>query len=267
MKKSLLALAVSLAAASGAHASWFTGATPEATSAAANGEALLTVFDHVAGKSYGLDLGVRYDDLMSGAAFNGQSLAVDLSVFAGDYTNVQWMVTNSSAQYFNDALTDTQFDKYGFMLTTVQSATRTAQANPDNQFLLISTFQGELTNVPNAQLGMYTGPVSQNVGVSAANSGAATYIGGADWGTYFNSQTGISALGAVGGTLKLTVFGFTDAAGQNSFAQDLGTITLTANTITFNQAAAPAVPVPGAAWLMGSALLGLSGIGRSRRAK
>lgn len=268
MKKSLLALVVSVAAASGAHASWFTGANPAFPGPdGGNGEALLSVFDNVAGKSYGLDLGVRYDDLVSGAAFNGQSIAVDLSVFGGALSSVQWMVTNSSGSYLNADASAATFDKYGVMLTTQVGLNRTPVGQTADQWAnQIGSFQLETTNAAASKLALNSGAVSQNGSASAPNAGDAHYIGGTDWGTYFNSQTGINGLAAVGGTLKLTLMGFTDVDGTSPFTKDLGTVTLTGSTLTFNQAA-PTVPVPAAAWLMGSALLGLGGVSRRRNSK
>jgi hypothetical protein len=265
MKKSLLALALSIAAVN-AHASWFAGAGPDATSLGGNGEALLTVFDNVAGKSYGLDLGVRYNDLVSGAAFNGQTIAADLSVFGGNYTNVQWMVTNSSASFISDDFSAGTYDKYGFMVTTATNQNRSINGIlGDGWANRISSWQTETIAAPQAALGLNAGGVSQNNGASASTSSDPHYIGGADWGTFFNSQdSGIGSLGAVGGTLKLTLMTFADTDGTVPALRDLGTISLTASGLTFNSAA-PAVPVPAAAWLMGSALFGLGGVARSRR--
>ncbi|HEY3698119.1 MAG TPA: VPLPA-CTERM sorting domain-containing protein [Spongiibacteraceae bacterium] len=267
MKKSLLALAFSIAAVN-AHASWFAGAGPDPTSLGGNGEALLTVFDNVAGKSYGLDLGVRYNDLVSGAAFNGQTIAADLSVFGGNYTNAQWMVTNSSATFIADDFSAGTYDKYGFMLTTATNQNRTAAGlTPETWANVISSWQSETINNPQAALGLNSGTVSQNSGASASTSSDPHYIGGNTWGTYFNSQvSGTSALGTVGGSLKLTLLSFSDADGTIPLVRDLGTVSLSATGLTFNQGT-PAVPVPAAAWLMGSALFGLGGVARSRRRK
>lgn len=262
MKKSLLALAMSLAAISGANASWDAGATfPDV----GNGEALLTVFDNVNFKSYALDLGIRYDDLVSGAAFNGQTKTVDLSVFGGSLSNVQWHVAAASSQYVNSDYTEERFDKYGFLITTAQGTTRSvAGATPEAAFNLYSGVVNQFVIGAAAGLQMNAGTAADNTGVSGV-APANAYVGGTNWGTYFDGKLSGDSLGAIGETLDLWRYGFAGAEStSNPIAIKLGSISLVGNTLTFN-AAAPEVPVPAAVWLMGSALAGLGGIARSRR--
>jgi len=76
---------------------------------------------------------------------------------------------------------------------------------------------------------------------------------GTDWGTYTASFEVTSDL--VGGLMQIGFDNTTDAAwGATGMAYDNLSVT-----------SASAVPVPAAAWLMGSALLGLAGISRSRK--
>jgi hypothetical protein len=260
MKKSLLALAVSLAAASGAHASWFSGYNA-GDQTLGNGEAVFVAFDDVAGKSYVQDLGVRYDDLVSGAAFNGQSFTVDLSVFGASTSNARWMITAGSGQYFNVDFTDTQYDKYGVISSFDTNASVVSLGFAQATF--ISNSQGVAIAGIENKAAMYDGPISQNTSVTESVPFGPKYVGNTNEAAFFNQQTGLDALGAVSGeTMKLWQYGYTDIAGSNAIVAMLGTVTLSGNTLTLNQA--PAVPVPAAAWLMGSALLGLGGVARRR---
>jgi hypothetical protein len=267
MKKlvSAIAVAAGLAMASGAHASWEVG-DGIASPWIGNGEALLTVFDSVAQKSYALDLGVRYDDLVSGAAFNGQTIAVDLSVFGGNTSNLQWHVAVASGHYVNQDFTEEQFDKYGFGITTNASQTRSvAGLTPEQQSTLISNVMTEFQIGAASVLQMNIGAPSANTAVAEGTANGPKYVGGALWGTYFDSKLSGDSLGVLGETQAFWAYGFAGAASDsNPTVRNLGSLTLTSTGLTFNSAA-PAVPVPAAAWLLGSALLGLAGVGRSRR--
>lgn len=261
MKKSILALAVSLVAASGAHAAWDTGFDPSATNYG-NGEALFEAFDEVNGVSYALDLGVRYNDLVSGAAFNGQSFTVDLSVFGGSVSsNVSWQLAVGSGNKRNATNTAADFSKYGFITS----------ADAGYTSLLANQNTGTISSVLNAldQIKSLTG---NNVGSNAANTAVteaspfgAKYYPGSFTTAQIGTTFGIDTAGDIAGeTLNLWNYGF-GTSSSTKFANLLGSITLAGNKLTFNApTTTPEVPVPGAAWLMGSALLGLGGVARRR---
>jgi hypothetical protein len=263
MKKSLLALAVSLVAASGAHAAWDTGYNPSANNFG-NGEALFEAFDDVNGVSYALDLGVRYNDLVSGAAFSGQSFSVDLSVFGGSIpSNVSWQIVVGSGNKRNAANTGADFSKYGF-ITSADASYTSLLANQTTS--VTQSVLGGLNQV-RTLTGNTVGADSVNNAVTESSPFGSKYYAGLTTTGYIGATFGIDTAGAIGGeTLSLWNYGF-GAASSTKFANLLGSVTLSGNTLKFNSAATPEVPVPAAAWLMGSALLGLGGVARRRANK
>jgi hypothetical protein len=80
--------------------------------------------------------------------------------------------------------------------------------------------------------------------------------------------TGVNVVSAIGTSMEL--FGVSGNGKPSGFAlaYDLGKLSFDGNTLTFtaNSGTAPPVPLPAAAWLFGSGLLGLLGIGRRRNA-
>jgi hypothetical protein len=261
MKKSILALAVSLVAASGAHAAWDTGYNPSANNFG-NGEALFEAFDEVNGVSYALDLGVRYNDLISGAAFSGQSFTVDLSVFGGSVpSNVNWQIAVGSGNKRNAANTAADFSKYGFITSTDASYT-SLLANQTS-----GAIQSALTGLNQIrQLTANTaGADSVNNAVTEASPFGSKYYAGTITTNFMAVTFGIDTAGSIGGeTLSLWNYGF-GTASSTKYANLLGTVTLAGNKLTFNApVVTPEVPVPAAAWMMGSALLGLGGLARRR---
>ena len=262
MKKALLALAVSMAAVSGAHASWDTGYNPSNV-AVGNGEALFEAFDDVNGVSYVLDLGVRYDDLVSGAAFNGQQFTVDLSVFAGSSAaNVNWQIVAGSGDKRNGGASATNnFSKYGFLMTVDSGAAIADYTNAHTT----GTIANYLTTLNStvAITNDLVGPASENNAVTESAAFGTKFVGGTTTSS-FGSGLGLDTYGAIAGeTMNVWRLGFgaTSGAKQSGI---LGTVNLTGSTLTLGTASTPEVPVPAAAWLMGSALVGLGGVARRR---
>lgn len=261
MKKSLLALAMSLAAVSGAQASWFSGynaGDPQL----GNGEAIFVAFDDVAGTSYVQDLGVRYNDLVSGTAFNGQSFSLNLGVFAGStQSNVRWTVLAGSGQYINDDFTDADYTKYGLLTTIDKNAT---PVTVPAQTTIVSNGLGAALSGIEVNSAMYSGAIADNGSVSESTAFGPKYVGGDLLAGYVPAAIGQDSLGAISGeTMNLWRYGFADIYADTSVVNKLGSITLSGNTLKLD-AAAPQVPVPAAAWLLGSALAGLGGIARRR---
>ena len=260
MKKSLLALAVSLVAVSGAHAAWDTGYNPSDVSVG-NGEALFMAFDDVKGVSYVLDLGVRYNDLVSGAAFNGQTRTVDFSVFAGSaLSDVSWQIVVGSGDKRNGGASSTNnFSKYGFLMT-VDANTAVADYNNSHTTTIVNGYLTRLDGLLQST-GNSAGTASQNDAVTESAAFGSKFAGGTAASAY-GSGLSLDTFGAITGeTLNVWRIGFgaTSSAKQSNI---LGSVSLTGNTLTLGTA--PTVPVPAAAWLMGSALLGLGGVARRR---
>lgn len=261
MKKSILALAVSLAAASGAHAAWDTGYDPSATNYG-NGEALFQAFDEINGVSYALDLGVRYNDLVSGAAFNGQSFSVDLSVFGGSVpSNVTWQLVVGSGNKRNATNTGADFSKYGF-ITSADASYSSLLANQTSGVVAnVLTSLNQIRTLTGNTVGAY----SDNNAVTESTPFGTKYYPSNFTTAQISGTFGIDTAGDIGGeTLNLWNFGFGTTSGIK-YTNLLGSVTLSGNKLTFNApVVTPEVPVPGAAWLMGSALLGLGSIARRR---
>ena len=167
-----------------------------------------------------------------------------------------------------------------------------------------NVFQGDYTTLTNVSLGIFgsmsgsvsyeganhdltagTGSLSgttftYNVATGGSNSNAAS--------SYSNTNASCSGSGSVAGNTVCGTWGGTTGAWEGvtitlDFSPDFSSFTgsiaaveksgsgLTANTTTINYTVAgvldaPAeVPVPAAAWLFGSALVGLAGVGRKRK--
>lgn len=258
MKKSLLALAVSLAAASGAHAAWDSGINSDLVTG--NGEMLLAIWDPVTKNSYTQDLGIRYNDLKAGTAGGVYNLdTAALSVFAGsNLGNLQFsLMAASNSQYhlpdYNDGLTGA-----GVIYSTAPGQGPTSVADSNN-YIFISGLWGTFSTYATvAQNGSQENPVKT---VTAGGNG---YAGGAQWDSLLSTVLGRDLSGGVGQTSNLWLQSFADDAGVAQLQKLLGTATFnfngTTGSLTINQ-----VPVPGAAWLLGSALLGLGSVARKRK--
>lgn len=265
MKKSLLALAVSLAAASGANAAWETG-VGLSDGFSGNGELILTVWDSVKQISFSQDLGIRYDDLVSGAAF-GQTIALNaaaLSIFGGDHGNLQWNIAASSNQYLSPNGSDiqAQFDKYGFIVSADPSNTQAPAADGGAHFNNIAATIQQFSNYGSV-LGMFGGPASQNDTVTETTPNGARYAGGALWGEVFYQQYNLDANGALGETLDLLMWGFDGPTEDaNPILVNLGQVRFGLDGLTLTTSE---VPLPAAFWLMASGLAGLGAVARSRK--
>lgn len=266
MKKSLLALAVSLVAVSSANAAWDTGIDPALI--LGNGEAVLSVFDPVTQNSYTQDLGVTFNQLRAG--YNG-TINLDptyLSVFGGSYSNAQFSVmVASNRNYTDDTYSQEALTDAGVIYSMTAGQTPWVTGEGQDNYSAIGQIHNQFT--------FYAGGVgfdtnsAQNPGYSVA-AGGQGYAGGVQWVSYIEGNLNRDTSGANGSTLELWFKGYTQNDGFGpSLNLLLGTVTMnlsgSTGSVTF-ASATPEVPVPAAAWLMGSALLGLGGIARRRRA-
>lgn len=271
MKKSLLALAVSLAAVSGAHASWYTGADAGGNSNVGNGEAALVLWDSTTKSSYAQDLGVLFDNLLNGSAF-GQNISLNSAAlntaFAGNYSNVQWTVIAASGHYTNADASAYETADYGWIQTGKASALPAPEADPQLQLDYIAQLLPKANQLLTTEGGAFNvGAVSANGVVTAVNGGVGYTSDFTD--ALFGNLPGVMQPSAYNGqTTNLWYIGMGDNDGTVPLNKILGTLTLNLSgsngTLSLNSSA-PSVPVPAAAWLLGSALAGLGGIARKRK--
>jgi len=264
--KNILAVAVIATSAQSAFAYWDTGVDVVNKAGVNDGEAILTIWDATNQRSYSQDLGVKYSVLYSGAAFNGSSISLDasaLSVFGGDFSSAQWNISAANTHVKNGTVN--AYAGAGYILSYQAALQLTAPAGiTTNVNSVWNTFAGYQTNLAMGD---------QAVAGNQVRSGTAAGSNETGYQSIWTGQVAGRALQdwdfIVGGlsTQNLWFTGYGNAAGTLSSVLNLGSVTLNVNskTLAFNSAAAPAVPVPAAAWLMGSALLGLGGVGRSRK--
>ena len=260
--KKVLAVAVVSAFTQSAFAFWDTGVDTVNKAGVNDGEAILTLWDAGSQKSYSQDLGIKYSQLYSGAAFNGQSITLDaaaLSVFGGNFSEVTWNISAANSHVKNGAAN--AYTGAGYIYTYQQAITRTAPAgigtNVNSHWLTFAPYQVNLAMNNPAVAG------NQVRSGTAAGSNETGYQ--STWIEYITSQEGAWDF-ASNSVMNLWFTGFGNANGTQSAVANLGSVKLdlAGNKLVF-QSAAPEVPVPAAVWMMGSALLGLAGVGRSRK--
>jgi hypothetical protein len=264
MKKSLLALAVSLAAASGANAAWNTGNDPLLIDG--NGELVLLAFDPVTQNSYTQDLGITFNQLRAGYAGSINLDPAHIAIFGGNYSNVQYTVLAGSNTQYNADYSDFNYSERGFIysLNPGQAVWETNAANNDN------AIAGQLPflDLIGSATGLNTSPAA-NPGYSVA-AGGLGYAGSDLNGVgYFEGALGRDLSGSNGSAVEMWLKGYTQDDGfGDPLNLLLGTATLNLaggnGSISF-ASSAPEVPVPAAVWLLGSALVGLGGVARRRR--
>lgn len=272
LKKLVVALALTAAAGQASAA-----VVPASTG---NGDLFLTAWDPVANMSYSRDLGVDLTTFLN----TGNSAAGLTSVFAGDAlfqssfvnsaaSNISWNIVAGDNVLPNGGSQVNPGDLRILSTSTVVPGTsfiftnNGMTAGTNN----INNFQGYQVNDPvPAGSGCGTNPsciitnpsdpgfAGQTTwrnslgGVSASLSNAGTGFGSS---LYFYYITGSG-----GSTLaQATKTAFANATGDGMWS-------LSANgTATYTIPGVSAVPVPAAAWLFGSGLLGLVGIARRKR--
>lgn len=263
LKKLLVAATVAVGTQS-AFAAWDTGYSIDPT--IGNGEMILTIWDSTTKASYSQDLGIRVDDLKSGAAFSGAGISLDgtgLSVFGGDYSNISWNLAAASGQYYASDYSGFQYSTMAVIASGQASSLPTQIDQYSFLSALLPKFNG-YQQVIGANIGNY----ADNEVYTEVNGGP-KYAGGSNWSASFVSllpgSMGVNS--ANGDTTNLWLMGFADDTGNVALNTILGTATLnldgSGGTLTFNSA--PTVPVPAAAWLFVSGLAGLGGIARSRK--
>lgn len=269
--KKMLAVAVAAVAAQSAFANWDTGFDTSGNSyLGGNGELFLTLWDPVAKASYSQDTGIRFNDLLSGAAFSNLTIALDntkLGVFGGNYSNVQWNLVAGSGHYTNDDYSAYDTAQFG-LIASGKANSLPAITDPDSQIGYVLGLAGWLNSYKQS-IGATSDTVANEI-ITEINNGP-KYAGGSIWSANFVPYLpGTMAVNGVNGdTTNLWLFGFADNDGLLPLTTILGTATLNlgagGGSLVFNADAPAPVPVPAAAWLLASGLAGLGGIARSRK--
>jgi hypothetical protein len=256
--KKVLAVAVVSAFAQSAFAYWDTGVDTVNRTGVNDGEAILTLWDAGTQKSYSQDLGIKYSQLFSGSAFNGQAISLNaaaLSVFGGNFADVTWNIAAANSHTRNG--TTNAYAGAGYIYTYQEAIERTAPpAIGNNVASHWSPFNPYRTN-----LAMNDTTVVGNQARSGTAAGSNETGYQTEWISYISSQEGAYDF-ASNSVMNLWFTGYGNNAGTQSAVTKLGSVKL---DLVNNQVVLNAVPVPGAVWLMGSALVGLVGVGRSRK--
>lgn len=278
-KLSLMAVAVGLAFAGQASALTLPNTN--------NGSLWLTVWDTTTGatNSYARDLGVTINQFLptgiTGVAGDGSpvgtrtpesglnlSFATD-ALFASTFSSIP---TASLAWniYGADSVVGGASGQARIVTTAVTTTVTTptfSQANVSAGAIRANTLGGVLNT---------TYGCASASSCAVTDGGAGGFGGGPNWGTTIGGTTGtLQTAGSIGTLLNFFYFasngtsGFTQANGKTVFANSLGRATWSldgSGNLAYSLAGAPSeVPVPAAAWLLGSGLFGLVGVARRRK--
>jgi hypothetical protein len=266
MKKLALAMAVSAVIASPTFAAAvaYNGTAKSGTSAAAGTSTVGTVNNGIQ-VAAGSTTKVWYVNTASGTGSNKTAPAIQLNVasnWAFDFSNLA-------------AVTFTGDIVYG---TYATQTSVTGLATVDGRYTINNALQSFNSSLGTTTWNAGTNTLTFTKAASGTNGGAS--VGTNSGGTCVNGAT--SALSTVCGNATAATpswegltFSFVFSADKSTFAgaltgTDKSGSGLTANTTTINwqvsgAVPAPTVPVPAAAWLFGSGLLGLAGTARRRR--
>lgn len=257
MKKAI-AVAVALAAASGANAAWVSGTNGSA------GELLLTVWNPVTEVAFSQDLGILTADVIAGNIADGTTISLSSAGLAhvGVGSGLSWNIAGA------DTLS-ALYDPTSGRMNSGMVFTNTGLV-PTTPVDIFGTVQGYInTGFPNAgnimASGVGTDPTVLTSG-NLAHAGEDPIWGNQLGGILQNNQEINATAGLDGDTIEMlaltaivndpTVFTY------DNVIESLGywTFDSVAGTLTYS-----AVPVPAAAWLFGSALMGLAGVARRRK--
>lgn len=259
-KSLLLSAAIAATAFSGAANAAIDG--PTSTGASVNSDLVLFVYDTVKDLSYVQNLNVNYKDIIGlNGSFSG-SYNLDasaLNIFSTSTTSsLVWGLASTGLDF-----TDADGSTLGSVLTASNPG-----ATPSD-FGLVSAANlkfNDLATAANLFTPIGTANASNATGVAASTLSTAVkgfydHVGNQVGFTNSANVTAAQSLWFVHLSPEYDV-ATPSLASVNTWALDLGQATL-------SSAAAPVapVPLPAAAWLMFSALMGLGGIARRRNAK
>ena len=271
MNWKMKAVAAALAVAAAAPAS--AALTPG--SASAFGSLFVTVFDETLNRSYARDVGIL------GGAFN-PNVTTTFSVNAGDTNWTSFQAGLAGADTVTGSTIPQTNLRYNIATTN----------NAALQNSYVSLGAGQTTNITNGGEGALAGNINNFIGnLNSANSGCGTAGSGI---SCFTQQSGASYNGATatppeiwGRTMQFVAADTSGALGDQlgfysilrngsgfnngkpasqSVFNGFWTFNASNASVTWNAASVGAVPVPAAAWLLGSGLMGLVGVGRRKNA-
>jgi hypothetical protein len=260
MKKSIIGAAVAAVAmmAATAHADVVLPST-------GNGELTLFVKNTTTGEVYARGLAISMDDILTeataGGAYTGPTnTGYALPTIGPDANLTAFLATGTTAEFkwgvlVGDTVGSNTAGTRRFGLGTVVDLANTVSLPSNTQMVALGTSFNSFFSTLNNNLPDFSG--SSIVG-AGSTGGLWDTPGVGDLADTFFNQAPNSAFGALGGVLNF--FALTSAGGSNATPArvfEFSDITLAAN----GTLSAP-VPVPAAAWLLGSGLLGLLGIGR-----
>jgi hypothetical protein len=257
--KKVMAVALVSAFTQSAFAYWDTGVDTVNRTGVNDGEAILTLWDAGSQKSYSQDLGIKYSQLFNGSAFNDQAINLNasaLSVFGGNFSEVMWNISAANSHTRNgsaNAYTGAGYI-YSYQEAWVKTAPPSIGTNVNSHWASFNPYQ--------VNLAMYDQTIAGNQVRSgtAAGSNETGYQGA--WIEYISANAGAYDL-VTNSVMNLWFTGYGNASGTQSAVANIGSVKLdlASNKLVFQSE----VPVPGAVWLMGSALLGLVGVSGSRK--
>jgi hypothetical protein len=228
-------------------------AAPASAFAAVNGPTtaggsdwFVAVTNNSTGASAVIDLGVSSSSALTSQSFTldattlaglGSSSALTYQVFANNGTSAA-----AGTVLYTTFVTGSTVGSQGTNLSTQIGAINTWFTNNSASFVAASNLQTATSS------GLSSWSQTTNV-----NGPGATY-----------GLAGFNAQAAVGSAIDLYSFTSTGNRTAPTQSASLGTFTLSGNTLSF-VAAAAATPLPAAAWLLASGLLGFGGFSRRRR--
>jgi len=149
------------------------------------------------------------------------------------------------------------FTSYASSTTAAANNVKNGITNIRISSTIPTDFQTDVGVLNTSTFDSFNGTTSGVIGTSASQGGNSTSVYGAginNGSPMFNSTTAVGLYAATGGG---------DGAGKGIDFY-LGSLTFNGDILTFTGNQSP-VPLPAAAWLLGSGLLGLLGIGRRRQ--
>jgi hypothetical protein len=262
MKFKSFALAAALLATSGVASAAIEGKV--STGAAENSDLVLFIYDSVRDVSYVQDLEINYKDIIAlngnfSSSFNLDSSLLTQAFGASNVNDLKWSMAASGFDFLDpdgstlgtitttNSVQSAPLLDYGILANSNTSFATTIDAA--NLFTPIGTGAQAAVGAGGSTLSANVNPMMNNIWFAFQNTVTAAKVDVAQQLWFLHLDAAYEALPASGQTL-LSV---------NSWVLDM------ANGKLFSAPTTNEVPLPAAAWLMLSALLGLGGIARRRR--